>query len=88
MANYIDKKKVIEALKELLDEGAYDDDILFVIRNMPSVDAVEQKHGHWIVKRRGEYSDTQCSECGGYDRDIGIAKYCRNCGAKMDEVTE
>lgn len=41
MADYIDRKKVIEALKELLDVGAYDDDILFVIRNIPFVDTIE-----------------------------------------------
>jgi len=50
------------------------------------------RHGHWV--KNDEYSDEieehivyECSECGElYDWfDVPEHKYCRHCGAKMDE---
>ena len=47
------------------------------------------KHGHWIYKKRG---NAQCSCCGQYIRDVydddNEDRYCRHCGAKMDEKEE
>ena len=47
------------------------------------------KHGHWIYKKRG---NAQCSCCGRYIRDVydddNEDRYCRHCGAKMDEKEE
>ena len=40
--------------------------------------AMEQKTGHWIA-----YQNKQvCSECGNA-KPLGVATYCRGCGAKM-----
>lgn len=74
------------------------------IRNAPTIDTVEQKHGHWIrdtfrkepmiPNKRGEYEWVHTAKCSVCGREIGISKgypdypYCMFCGAKMDEVTE
>lgn len=57
------------------------------VRNAPAVDAVEVRHGRWVINRH--YGDYECSECGKgnvtvmHFKDIGM-HYCPNCGAKMD----
>ena len=43
------------------------------------------KHGHWL-KNDNRYCE--CSECHAEGNMSGNDYYCRNCGAKMDEVTE
>ena len=73
-------------------------DLFNAIADMPTVDTV--KHGHW---EKARYDDYKCSNCGhceatidefeqpmyeGKDDFLEENKYCRNCGAKMDEVTE
>lgn len=49
---------------------------------------VEQKQGEWVVCGDGEYVPFMCSACGKttswYHKQT--AKYCPNCGAKMDDV--
>ena len=50
------------------------------IVDIPTVDAVEVRHGRW-----GKVNE--CSECGcqpWYERDIHFLHYCPNCGARMD----
>ena len=59
------------------------DDIMAVIAEAPTVDAVEVVHGQWIHKGAWHI---ECSECKHILAHIGEAKnYCPNCGAKMDE---
>lgn len=54
------------------------------IRKLPTVDAVEQKHGRWKSVQVNPAAITFCcSECGA-DSVLGIENYCPNCGAKMD----
>lgn len=83
-----------ELLNEL-DRHAFDfglDDLHMledVINDMPTV---EQKHGHWELKRRiADVNWWSCSKCGRIT-DLGMGlktpPYCQWCGAKMDEVTE
>ena len=68
---------------------------------MPTIEAEPIKHGRWIKERvhnlhNGEKRNArECSECGAiyfvYDmaNAIGeVPRYCPNCGARMDEVTE
>ena len=52
------------------------------VNNAPAVDPV--KHGHWEMYR----TYYRCSNCLCQDA-IGLAPYCKNCGARMDnEVSE
>lgn len=48
----------------------------------PAVDAEPVQHGRWIGTPIGTI---KCSLCGGsYNIYKGFAKYCPNCGARMD----
>lgn len=64
------------------------------IDEMPTVDAEPVRHGHWIEGNNFHWYSNSCSCCG-YTRTTDIKsngwnqwKYCPNCGAKMDEVTD
>ena len=60
-----------------------------VVRAAPTVDAEPVRHGRWETKVCITKSDwgvidhreEVCSECG--KGQIGISKFCPNCGAKM-----
>jgi hypothetical protein len=59
-----------------------------VVKNAPTVDAVEVVHGRWILEFYS-YSTPKCSVCGWkapYCEDCGyeVGNYCPNCGSKMD----
>ena len=55
----------------------------------------EVKHGRWVYGNDFHWYTANCSLCG-YRRSTDIKtserwngwRYCPNCGAKMDEVTE
>ena len=64
-----------------------DCNVMLVIDQQPTVDAVEVVHGQWIMYLDGDsiMPDRfyRCSEC--CDRGWGRKwPYCPNCGAKMD----
>lgn len=58
------------------------------IENAPSIDAQPIRHGKWTFAFMDEtYGEVYvCSHCA----EIGYpeARYCPNCGAKMDEVSK
>ena len=64
------------------------------IDNLPAVDAVEVKHGRWILGivepgycTPGGNRPWVCSECGeikSWRLDKPTENYCPNCGARMD----
>lgn len=68
-------------------------DIVSIVENAPSIDAVPLKHGKWIF---GEFDGignlVKCSVCGfcrkSVDPKLWMAypahKFCGTCGAKMD----
>ena len=65
--------------------------VISIIEQTPAVDAVEVRHGRWIINQH--YGDYECSECGSGDFSAidfkkHNMKYCPNCGAKMDAEVE
>lgn len=61
-----------------------DCNVIAVIDEQPTVDAVEVVHGRWIYEPV-EFTyekDIKCSICGSYAEHA--TNYCPNCGAKMD----
>lgn len=70
------------------------EDVINAIKNIPSADVVEAKHGKW-VEQEDFLGDTyyDCSCCGesfclieGTPTD-NMYNFCPNCGAKMDGGT-
>lgn len=58
------------------------DYLRIIINEQPTVDAVEVKHGRWIVDESGVII---CSECGAeHEWQDYRASFCEDCGAKMD----
>ena len=56
---------------------------LDALDNVPTIDAVPVKHGHWILSDAYQ----TCSLCG--VKDYGcIPPYCQNCGARMVGVAK
>ena len=57
-------------------------DVIDILSDMPTVDAVEVVHGRWIVDDSGVII---CSECGAeHEWQDYRATFCEDCGAKMD----
>ena len=73
------------------DWGYSYDTIARIVRNAPTVDAVEVVHGRWV--KRTDICDAleieeaySCSECG--KSAVTKHNFCSRCGAKMDGEKE
>lgn len=86
MSRYIDADNFERAC--MSDKNCEDmQDVIYKLRDYPTADVVEVRHGHWI-----RYDDLvvscECSVCGEkfnlYEDDVLGYPYCPNCGAKMD----
>lgn len=56
-----------------------------MLEMMPAVDAEPVRHGRWIFRDDDMMPDYVCSLCGCTSIYTAGAKYCPNCGAKMQE---
>ena len=99
MDDLISRKAALAALGErptvyaesaygLGSRNQYDSDRL-AIETVPSVDAVPERRGKWIIYVISPFDgeDVKCSECG----QRGCAPYwdyCPNCGARMEDDDE
>lgn len=93
MSKYIDKDELKDNIKALWNWETIDGisattvlkQTLRDIDNMPCADVVEVRHGHWeFIGGYGyQYRCSVCVSCA--ERKT---KFCSNCGAKMDEVSE
>lgn len=80
----------------LLRDKLYEEDAITmggvaILNNFPAADVSPVRHGRWIVSATNLHFDSKCSACGEtfYSPLRGAyivhrAKYCPNCGAKMD----
>jgi rubrerythrin len=55
-----------------------------IMEDAPAVDAAPVVHGKWIISPGCLWSIGDCSVCGEQHIGTNAAKYCPNCGAKMD----
>ena len=97
MGDYINRKELINDIKNNLWDWATIDDItastvlkqtITDIKNQPSADVAEVKHGHWIFigtisDGENEHEVFRCSDCMIPNNET--SRFCPNCGAKMDE---
>lgn len=97
---YVDKEKFKRKLQYIFKTYRMSEIITEKVKHAlddTTVDAVEVKHGEWLVKtfQMGNSislgSSIKCSECGhredrgpAWNIAQGISNYCPNCGAKMD----
>lgn len=101
MSRYINQDNLIDAIKMAFEDeedgyqimhGSYwnAEMVVSFIKDFPAVDAVPVVHGHWIkIGSQDSIRNMKCSICGEeVFGDVDTEKYCFNCGAKMDEVTE
>lgn len=98
MIEYIEKRDVIDELMDYASRWfAYDpynkmvarifQDIEFIIKGIPSTDAIEPKRGEWIDRSGGiEGVWNYCSVCG--EQAIDLYDFCPNCGADMRKESE
>lgn len=103
MDDLISRKEAIDWVQNILATHLYYhprsksrnvpiDEVIDRLERLPFVDAV--KHGRWIKHNEikniygGKY--IECSECGEkyVVQYIEDEKFCRNCGARMDERKE
>ena len=91
MAEYIERKDAIKAIKEQEDSISYDINMGLIvainaIADMPAADVVERKRGVWIEDGYQELPCV-CSYCGEPCRETVMGKprwkFCPNCGAEM-----
>lgn len=91
----IDANAAVEKLKECVYEidtacwgvfAVHEDDIEDAINEVPTLDYAPVVHAHWIIGRDpdGCIFAVVCSHC---NENYGTPtdRFCRNCGAKMDE---
>lgn len=71
--------------KKILKRGAYKictDDVVAMIADAPTVDAVPAVHGEWIFDGKFmELHKFHCSKC--MRTEFRMSAYCPNCGARM-----
>ena len=93
MAEYIEREAVVKTT-DILDEYLNDYERLYfvkAIKNIPTADVVEVKHGEWHLLYNCANDGVYCSVCHKkvYKTDYANQKikspFCPNCGAKMDK---
>lgn len=95
MADLISRAAAIEYL--MANMGWHDDDgyevedadvkrkiITDLVDGIPAVDAVPVVHGRWVISSGSLWPIGDCSVCGEQHIGTNSAKYCPNCGARMD----
>ena len=93
MDDLISRAAALDAIdnerKLLIEQGRFGAEHILVhharrvIEDLPAVDAVPVVNGRW-VRQNGSAHVFKCSACGFKFAGAEIAKYCLNCGAKMD----
>ena len=103
MTRYIDREQLLELINEnckfkdptneyTIGCNEVGDCVIKTIKNSPTANVQEIRHGHWITKDLDNFRkiECKCSECGyigisNYDSydDPYDFNYCPNCGAKL-----
>lgn len=79
MADYIKRNDLFVLSRDYSRQGGWEEAVpVTAIRNIPSADVAEVKHGEWKWRNGGE-----CSECGFHNSNFDY-NFCPHCGAKMD----
>ena len=83
MADYINRDSVLELAREYYTPALREEAVpVRAIRNIPSADVAEMRHGKWLwdgYVYDAPYMCNCCSALMDYE-----SNYCPNCGARMD----
>ncbi len=81
MAEYIRRDSVLELAREYYTPALREEAVpVKAIRNIPSADVVEVKHGKWLAIGNTGLASCKC----GYITDrYSMFNFCPNCGADM-----
>lgn len=96
MAEYIERETLINACKKIIHDRwnettapvswshAYAD-FIDDIKEQPTADVAPVRHGQWVKEKKDVLIHWHCSACREcYFLEEPNAKYCPNCGARMD----
>lgn len=96
-------EKIIQSITIVdVTSAAYAEAVLFIIRNIPSADVAPVVHGKWVYNKNATdwgIGGYVCSECQNKNNNLPCnrvksvrmfsgAKYCPECGTKMDMEQE
>ena len=88
----IDGHAMIQRVEGLYKMGAVDLSYYNIVKEAvqmePAVDAEPVVHGRWVISPGCLWPIGDCSVCGEQHIGTNSAKYCPNCGAKMDLETD
>lgn len=91
MEKYIKESDLFKRILNVDFKHDYDGCIKFC-QSIPDADVEEVRHGRWIIEDKyTDYRTERCSACGfaanrAYVQDIW--RYCPNCGARMETITD
>lgn len=103
MAEYIDKDKLLDELKESAEhhaENSREEQLLLrdrnIVRAQPAADVAPIIHAEWAHQYDDYFDWWECTNCGyGGEGEMQFAEgvdvrtnYCPNCGAKMDKEVQ
>lgn len=85
MSEYINREDTLDAVLFALVGTGHQSRAIWAIRELPTADVVEVRHGTWYNGNDGGAVYAKCSACG---RKMNYScygyAYCSLCGAKMD----
>lgn len=95
MSELIDRKALVKDIYNIkqtwsMDKDDYIDEMMSCINNAQAVE--ERTHGRWkyirTVKNTAYYECQNCKHYDGVKNTVKPHKFCKWCGAIMDEVSE
>ena len=91
MAEYIERDRFIHHLEMCIDNvrntNGFTEDFeicLRALKNQPTADVAEVKHGKWIEFDPRNKMAVKCSNCNYAFSRLEPKNYCPNCGAKNE----
>ena len=84
MDELINRQAAIDAIRTVIGDNRS----ISVCEAVKQLPPIQPKRGRWILDRSGAYCCSECMEpCAGYVMMKPRDKFCKMCGAKMEETT-
>ena len=87
MADYIKRNDLFVLSRDYYSQGLKEEAVpVRAIKNIPSADVAEVRHGEWKLYGEPPWYVRECSECGEkwhHWQGYSMPNFCPNCGADM-----